>query len=106
MAGLNSDQTPLAEIMPALQTSTTRTATVGYCRNAATKRIEKVAAGAHELRDLPIRGPNQWRFLCPRPEDAVSTKRATIERLAAFSDGIFSVIITIMVLDLRPPEHP
>ena len=33
-------------------------------------------------------------------------RRATIERLAAFSDGVFAVIITIMVLDLRPPEHP
>ena len=33
-------------------------------------------------------------------------RKVTIERLAAFSDGVFSVIITIMVLDLRPPEHP
>jgi uncharacterized membrane protein len=33
-------------------------------------------------------------------------QKATVERLAAFSDGVFSVIITIMVLDLRPPEHP
>jgi uncharacterized membrane protein len=33
-------------------------------------------------------------------------KRATVDRLAAFSDGVFAVVITIMVLDLRPPEHP
>lgn len=33
-------------------------------------------------------------------------RKATIERLAAFSDGVFAVIITIMVLDLRPPERP
>lgn len=33
-------------------------------------------------------------------------RKANIERLAAFSDGVFAVIITIMVLDLRPPEHP
>jgi len=26
--------------------------------------------------------------------------------MAAFSDGVFAVIITTMVLDLRPPEHP
>jgi uncharacterized membrane protein len=26
--------------------------------------------------------------------------------MAAFSDGVFTVIITTMVLDLRPPEHP
>ena len=30
------------------------------------------------------------------------SKKTTPERLAAFSDGVFSVIITIMVLDLKP----
>src|ERR1700743_1040516 len=33
-------------------------------------------------------------------------RRATIERLGTFSDGVFAVIITIMVLDLKPPEYP
>jgi uncharacterized membrane protein len=33
-------------------------------------------------------------------------RKATVERLAAFSDGVFAVIITIMVLDLKAPEHP
>lgn len=33
-------------------------------------------------------------------------RKATVERVAAFSDGVFAVIITIMVLDLRPPKHP
>lgn len=33
-------------------------------------------------------------------------RKATPERLAAFSDGVFAVLITILVLDLRPPEHP
>jgi uncharacterized membrane protein len=33
-------------------------------------------------------------------------RKATVERLAAFSDAVFAVIITIMVLDLRPPEQP
>lgn len=33
-------------------------------------------------------------------------RKATVERLAVFSDGVFAVIITIMVLDLRPPEQP
>lgn len=32
--------------------------------------------------------------------------KATPERLAAFSDGVFAFIITIMVLDLRPPSEP
>ena len=29
-----------------------------------------------------------------------------MERLSAFSDGVFSVIITITVLELNPPDHP
>jgi uncharacterized membrane protein len=32
--------------------------------------------------------------------------RATPERLSAFSDGVFAVLITVLVLDLRPPEQP
>ncbi len=34
------------------------------------------------------------------------TGAITKERLAAFSDGIFAVIITIMVLQLRTPQKP
>jgi len=30
----------------------------------------------------------------------------TPDRLSAFSDGVFTVLITILVLDLRPPEIP
>jgi len=32
--------------------------------------------------------------------------RPTPERLGAFSDGVFAVIITIMVLELKPPPEP
>lgn len=33
----------------------------------------------------------------------MADKKTTSERLAALSDGVFAVILTIMVLDLRPP---
>jgi uncharacterized membrane protein len=37
---------------------------------------------------------------------AVPHVRRTPERLSAFSDGVFAVLITVLVLDLRPPEIP
>lgn len=36
----------------------------------------------------------------------MSGGKANVDRLGAFSDGVFAVIITIMVLELRPPRTP
>jgi uncharacterized membrane protein len=42
----------------------------------------------------------------PVEETTVPRARATPERLSTFSDGVFAVLITVLALELRPPEEP
>jgi uncharacterized membrane protein len=35
----------------------------------------------------------------------LTTRKIGAERLGAFSDGVIAIIITIMVLDLKPPHE-
>ncbi len=42
----------------------------------------------------------------PHGKGVTVLPRATPERLSTFSDGVFAVLITVLVLELRPPERP
>jgi uncharacterized membrane protein len=39
-------------------------------------------------------------------ERAMPDNKTTADRLAAYSDAVFAVIVTIMVLELKPPDQP
>jgi TMEM175 potassium channel family protein len=46
-------------------------------------------------------------LLCPVvEEDAMREEQATPDRLAAYSDAVFAVIVTVMVLELKAPDQP
>jgi uncharacterized membrane protein len=45
-------------------------------------------------------------LIVSRKVRSVPRRTPRTERIGAFSDGVFAVIITIMVLQLKPPEHP
>ena len=37
--------------------------------------------------------------------DATREEKTTADRLTAFSDAVFAVIVTVMVLELKPPDR-
>src|ERR1700746_102488 len=42
----------------------------------------------------------------PTSRNAMPEKNEAADRLAAFSDAVFAVIVTIMVLELKAPDQP
>jgi len=46
------------------------------------------------------------RRLADSKERAMPEEKTTADRLAAYSDAVFAVIVTIMVLELRAPDQP
>ena len=46
------------------------------------------------------------RRLAHSKERAIREEKTTADRLAAFSDAVFAVIVTVMVLELRAPDQP
>jgi uncharacterized membrane protein len=39
------------------------------------------------------------------PEVEMATRQIGTDRLSLFADGVFAVLITILVLELKPPEE-
>jgi Endosomal/lysosomal potassium channel TMEM175 len=76
---------------------------------ASAKLALKVRAIRIEMAPLPDSAFMRFKVdqrLGHSKERAVSEEKETAHRLAACSDAVFAVIVTVMVLELRAPDQP
>jgi TMEM175 potassium channel family protein len=67
---------------------------------------ERVTLSSREVCTFPLHPHRQPNPATRNKAVYMSKREATPERMGALSDGVFAIVITILVLDLRAPEEP
>ncbi len=75
-------------------------------RRRGNQRCLKANCNKYEKRNGHAKLHGPMSPIVSAREHSVIRPTPNTERVGAFSDGVFAVIITIMVLELKPPEHP